>query len=493
MARSLCRREFMRSAGLAVSGALLAACQPKVVEVEKVVKETVQVEVEKVVEKIVKETVIVKGTPQVVEKVVTVQAAPKERVDLRFVAWADVQDLDVYEKMSLTFMQNQGDIKVQLEQYPGGYYDKITANFAAGMPADLIYWQGWRWQLFADEDLLIPIDVYIDRDAHKWAFEEVEGIELGTMWHGETYMTSVDTGSMVMFYNKDLFDRAGVEYPTDDWTYDQFKEIIKATTMVDGDIRYYGYAAQPWGGVSGYFDALGWIRQHGKPEWDQISEPHESRWDQPEIIDALQFMINDVTEYKWAPEASALQGGGVTIATGRVAMCPQGPWFLPQMHGEKARTEGGINYDVVVCPTGASGHSEHYFGADGHTVSKASEHPEACWEFMKHTVSDQGQLIIAEGGRMPGRSGTIEKFWVGLANEKYNLANSAAFLKTMLTGRFLITGGRGLDEAAVAGTGSPLRSAFDAMNGLEKTAKEALEEANPKVQKIIDAYWSGRS
>ena len=61
MARSLCRREFMRSAGLAVSGALLAACQPKVVEVEKIVKETV--EVEKVVEKIIKETVIVKGTP----------------------------------------------------------------------------------------------------------------------------------------------------------------------------------------------------------------------------------------------------------------------------------------------------------------------------------------------------------------------------------------------------------------------------------------------
>jgi len=478
------RRSLLKGLAIGGAGTVLAACQPKVVEVTSVV--------EKVVEKVVKETVMVEGTPQVVEKVVTVQAAPAERAELRFSTWADVQDLDVYEKMSLTFMQNQGDIKVTLEQYPGGYYDKIIANFAAGASADMLYWQGWRWQLYADEKLLIPLDTYIARDDAKYAFDEVDGIDLSCKWHGETFMTSVDTGSMVMFYNKDLFDRAGVEYPQPGWTFDQFKEAIKATTMVEGDVRYYGYAANPWGGQSGYFDALGWIRQHGKPEWDEISEPHEARWDQPEIIDAMQFMINDVTENKWAPEASALQGGGVTIATGRVAMCPQGPWFLPQMHGEKARTEGGINYDVIVCPVGASGRSEHYFGADGHTIVKTTKSPDACWEFMKHTVSEQGQQIIAEGGRMPGRVDTIEKYWVELANTKYNLTNANAFLETMKSGRFLITGGKGLDEAAVTGTGTPLRAAFDAMNGLQKTAKEALEEANPKTQEIIDAYWSKR-
>jgi hypothetical protein len=63
----------------------------------------------------------------------------------------------------------------------------------------------------------------------------------------------------------------------------------------------------------------------------------------------------------------------------------------------------------------------------------------------------------------------------------------------MQTGRFLITGGQGLDEAAVNGTGAPISAAFEAMNGLQKTAKEALEEANPKLQEIIDDYWANRS
>ncbi|MBC7315461.1 MAG: twin-arginine translocation signal domain-containing protein, partial [Chloroflexi bacterium] len=80
--QTLKRREFLKVAAVVGLGSALAACQPKVVEVEKVVTQ--------VVEKVVKETVVIGGTPQVVEKVVkeTVvvkepTAAPKKQVTVR--------------------------------------------------------------------------------------------------------------------------------------------------------------------------------------------------------------------------------------------------------------------------------------------------------------------------------------------------------------------------------------------------------------------------
>src|SRR5690349_12669047 len=64
---------------------------------------------------------------------------------LRLSAWGDVQDADVYNAMIKAWQEKQGDYKATMEQYPGGYYEKVQANFAAGTPADVLYYQGWIW------------------------------------------------------------------------------------------------------------------------------------------------------------------------------------------------------------------------------------------------------------------------------------------------------------------------------------------------------------
>ena len=81
MTRNVNRRTLLKMAGIGTASTVLAACQPKVVE--KIVKETV------VQKEVVKETVIVEGTPQVVEKIVvaTSEPAPKEVVTVRFAPW----------------------------------------------------------------------------------------------------------------------------------------------------------------------------------------------------------------------------------------------------------------------------------------------------------------------------------------------------------------------------------------------------------------------
>lgn len=81
-----------------------------------------------------------------------------EPVDLRLSAWADVQDAVVYDNMVNAYMGANENVNVTVEQYPGGYYEKIQANFAGGTSADILYYQGWRFQSYAENGVLAPLE-----------------------------------------------------------------------------------------------------------------------------------------------------------------------------------------------------------------------------------------------------------------------------------------------------------------------------------------------
>ena len=235
----------------------------------------------------------------------------------------------------------------------GNYAEKVGLMIMSGDIPDLIYFQGWSWQPFADKDVLAPLDDYIQQDQAKGFWVDNENYIANTMWQGKTYMSVADTGSVIMFYAKELFDKAGVPYPVDGWSYADFQSAVEKTTFKEGDVQYYGYAqAGGWNGT--YLRSLHWMRMNGSLEWDQIVEPKEARWLQDDIINGLQYTVVDTIARGMCPSPATIQGGGVTIATGRVALTMEGPWFLAQMQGDKPTREGGVPFDVVEPPLGAT-------------------------------------------------------------------------------------------------------------------------------------------
>jgi len=147
------RREFLRSLGIAAGAATLAGCAPQVV------KETVIVEkpVEKIVEKVVKETVIVEGTPQVVEKVITVAAPPAEPVTVTFWhVWGGTRTPLLREVLDNFEALNPG-IKVE-DTVQDGKTDtqKILTAMAAGSPPDLAMTHTWDVPMWAYKKSVIP-------------------------------------------------------------------------------------------------------------------------------------------------------------------------------------------------------------------------------------------------------------------------------------------------------------------------------------------------
>ena len=91
-------------------------------------------------------------------------AASMETIELRLSAWADVQDAVVYENMVNAYHETVEGVNISVEQYPGGYYEKIQANFAADDSADVLYFQGWIWQAYAENQVIYDLSDYVARD-----------------------------------------------------------------------------------------------------------------------------------------------------------------------------------------------------------------------------------------------------------------------------------------------------------------------------------------
>jgi len=417
------------------------------------------------------------------------ESAPSDGVtEIRLGTWGDTTDKTVYESIAAYISEINPKLKVTVEQYPGGYYEKVQANFAAGTPAEVIYFQGWSWQPFADKDQLSALDDFVNRDSASAAWPDIPNYNDNTLWYGKRYMTVADTGSVVMLYNKDLFDAAEIPQPTTGWTYADFQNAVEKISGEKDGAKTYGYAqAGGWNGT--YLRSLHWMRMNGGLEWDSIVEPKQSKWMQPEILEGLQYTVVDTVAKGLCPSPATISGGGVSLATGNVGMVMEGPWYLSSLFGPDAAVEGGINYDAVEPPVGSTGADETIAEIHGHVMAKAAADPDAAWEVMKAIVSEEGQKRIAAGGRMCSTPEYIESLWAPLAQEKFNFSNAKAYADSMRTGRNPIISGAGANYDAVAGPSTPLAVAWDAMLA-GTSAEEAIGTAQPLLQKILDDYWS---
>jgi len=229
----LSRRALLRAGMVSAVGMIVAACQPKVVEVEKVVKETV--EVEKVVEKVVeKEVQVEKEVTRVVEQQV---AAPREPISLRVGKFAgDAWDFDVI--WSKKFMEENPGITVHVEDVVyAEMFKKGLALGATGLMWDVFAGHN-RWNPYlAWKGVCLQLDDFIE--THDIEFDDffpsvIEDIRLAVDRKLYYLPTVVHPGgNAVVGFNMDILNEAGVSLPEGavdgDWTIEDWDEIIRKT------------------------------------------------------------------------------------------------------------------------------------------------------------------------------------------------------------------------------------------------------------------------
>ncbi len=150
---------------------------------------------------------------------------------LRFATWDGSESLLIQQRIAAAFEARHPGVKVQVEAYGGGYNQKLSAAFGAGHPPDVMY----MWNFPQYQRVLEPLDAYLARDARikprdfvpgLWRFSTVR--DAGQP-QGEARIYGVPAGftAQVIYYNKDMLDRAGLAYPQEGWSWDDLRQMAQ--------------------------------------------------------------------------------------------------------------------------------------------------------------------------------------------------------------------------------------------------------------------------
>jgi multiple sugar transport system substrate-binding protein len=219
-----------------------------------------------------------------------------------------------------------------------------------------------------------------------------EGAEL--RFCGKQMCIPMDIEARIWFYNKDIFDKAGVKYPTLDWKWDDLLTIGAAVTK-PGDNQYLFIP-----GVVSFQDYADWVWEAGGTKF--TSDGLHTNLSEPPNVKAMQFLVDLFNKYKYCPSPALKLGDvGVSFDSGKIAMSMGATNTLAAQLGPKATWK--FPWSTVFAPTGpASG--EGFTKSNGWSVMKKAKSPQLAWGLIEWWFSDDIQTKFAEMGELVPRS-----------------------------------------------------------------------------------------
>ena len=211
---------------------------------------------------------------------------------LRVLNWGSTEEEAIANDAIARFNEEYPDVEVKQTCVPvdswSDFIQKWITMSTSGEAPDVINLGLEAVQMAVSNDLLMQLDDIVDGDEYlsELKGEYAEALLEGFSIDGKIYGLPSGTQTMVMYYNKKMFDEAGIAYPQDGWTWDEFLEDAKALTKADGSVYGFGLS-------SSYFQLTPWWATNGTALVNEDSEPALNT---PEMIETVEFLNQMVTE-----------------------------------------------------------------------------------------------------------------------------------------------------------------------------------------------------
>ncbi len=300
------------------------------------------------------------------------------------------------EEMRDAFQAANPEAKVKVTVLPyDEMWQKVAALMAAGQPPDVMYGD-FSLVRYALEGQLLDLTSYMKADSvlsdpNQFTTNMQDDVQAK---YGTSKIVALIMGTWVpiLYYNKDLFDAAGVAYPTDDWTWEDVREAAKQLTKADRS----QFGVQ----LGTTFDNVGWMWWGQKPaDFWAIPQafPETCNFNNETGIGVMQVYYDLTHVDKSAPtpdEASGYSNYAGPFGAGKAAMYSGGDWDAGWSFRELP-----FKWDMVMTPKMRKDYRPALNTMVAtNTIASASKNPDIAWNFIRFiTATEEGQKLVGKG------------------------------------------------------------------------------------------------
>ncbi|HEY0826861.1 MAG TPA: sugar ABC transporter substrate-binding protein [Bacilli bacterium] len=314
---------------------------------------------------------------------------PKEKVTVSMAYWGSDFDKSRMEKIKAEFDKEHPNIDVKLILLPnsnGAYDQKMLATMAAGEPYDVVQ-LAESFYSFAAKGTLEDLTPYLAKDNVNIDDYYKSSVDAYS-YKGKVMGMPMRTGSMIMLYNKTLFDKHSLKYPDENFTWDDFVNAAVKITDIPNGVFGVDWIGSWWPSYQAFVYPQG---------GSMLNEDRtEFTLDSPEAVKGLQLMQDLIWKHHVSPQPNEWPKGVDLWTSGKMGMKVDGPWHILSSQSNIKDFE----WDIAPIPRGTVAATPMFSNA--FSITKLSKNKDAAWEVAKFWTGKTGQEILAsEHGEVP--------------------------------------------------------------------------------------------
>jgi multiple sugar transport system substrate-binding protein len=335
---------------------------------------------------------------------------------IRVGTWESGDALNLWNDLIANFKKQYGQINISFEPVPDNYGTKLLTQIAANDAPDVFQVGDGDVRMFVERGGAAELTDYIKGK------DNLPGLDT-TIYYPSLYQTGVvddksyfltkDYSPLAIYYNKDMFDKAGVAYPKDGWTWDDFQNAaVKLTTGSGADAQYGVVLPGDWVRAVEPF-----IFQNGGDLTSPDGTKATGYLNSEASVEAVQYYVDLYTKYKVSPspaDVSTTFQGVDLFQTGKAAMTLTGIW--PE---SGYASDPNFHFGVVGLPMKKQRANAICWAGLG--LYKGSKNSDQAWLFLRYIGGEAGQTAFAANG-LPSMPAVADK--LGVSKD----ANKSAFL-----------------------------------------------------------------
>ncbi len=302
-----------------------------------------------------------------------------------------------------------GNPKVNVEVIDwDNYWTLLEAGASGGQLPDVFWMHSNYAQIYMENDILMDLTDYIEKDGVDMSMYYSDIADMFTRTDGKIFALPKDHDTIALLYNKALFDEAGVEYPTNEWTYEDMYEAAKTITEKTADDTY-GFA------LNTSNDQDGWMNYIYAYGGNIINEDKtDTAIDSPESKAGMEMVRKMLTV--GTPQSVVAESGTDSLfVSGKVGMITQGSWMINTFY----TAENSADYawaEIPYCDRNGDGKCQKEerqtcYNGLGWAADAATDSPDACASLIEYLCSMDAQVKQAQlGVTMAGIPAISEEF-----------------------------------------------------------------------------------